>query len=67
MPFILTPINKIHQITMNKMKRLLTLLLLVCGITTGAWADLTPASDGWYELATLQDWKDLTHSVTGSL
>lgn len=48
---------------MNRMKILLTLLLLVCGMTTGAWADLTPATDGWYELATLQDWKDFATLV----
>ena len=48
---------------MNRMKRLLTLLLLTAGFTTGAWADLTPASDGWYELATVQDWQDFATLV----
>jgi hypothetical protein len=32
-------------------------------MTTGAWADLTPAADGWYELATLQDWQDFATLV----
>lgn len=48
---------------MNMTKRLFTLLFLVCGMTTGAWADLVPADDGWYELATLQDWRDFATLV----
>ena len=48
---------------MNRTKRLLTLLLLAAGFTTGAWADLTPAADDWYELATVQDWQDFATLV----
>ena len=49
---------------MNRMKRLLTLLLLVCGMTTGAWA-LEQDGEGYYLLGSLQDWQDFAALVNG--
>ncbi|MBR2184466.1 MAG: hypothetical protein IJ897_03465 [Prevotella sp.] len=39
------------------MKRLLTLLLLTCGLTTGLWA-LDRDTENYYILSSLQDWQD---------
>ncbi|MBO4660292.1 MAG: hypothetical protein J5610_02395, partial [Prevotella sp.] len=47
---------------MNRTKRLLTLLLLVCGMTTGAWA-LNQDNEGYYLLGSLQDWQDFAALV----
>ena len=49
---------------MNRLKRLLTLLLLAVGFTTGAWA-LTQDTDGYYLIGSAQDWNDFaTHVET---
>ena len=45
-------------------KRLLTLLLLACGMSTGAWA-LTTDTDGYYLLGSLQNWRDFATLVNG--
>lgn len=45
-----------------KTKRLLTLLLLVCGMTTGAWA-LDQDGEGYYLLGSVQDWQDFATKV----
>lgn len=47
---------------MNNTKRLLTLLLLVCGMTMGAWA-LEQDGDGYYLLGSVQDWQDFATLV----
>ena len=36
--------KQLNQDKMNRMKRLLTLLLLVCGMATGVWASSTPGA-----------------------
>jgi len=43
-------------------KRILSMLLLVCGMTTGTWA-LNTDADGYYLIGTLQDWKDFATIV----
>ena len=49
---------------MNRLKRLLTLLLLAVGFTTGSWA-LTQDTDGYYLIGSAQDWNDFaTHVET---
>lgn len=47
---------------MNKIKRLLTLLLLVCGMTTGAWA-LEQDGEGTYLIGSDQDWNDFATGI----
>ena len=47
------------------MKRLITLLLLTVGVTTGAWA-LDQDTNGYYLIGSLQDWKDFAEIVKNS-
>ena len=47
---------------MNRMKRLLTFLLLVCGMATGSWA-LTQDTDGYYLIGSAQDWQDFATGI----
>ena len=42
--FVCIKFNQIINNIMNRIKRLLTLLLLVCGMTTGAWASSIPGA-----------------------
>ena len=47
---------------MNRIQRLLTLLLLVCGLSTGGWA-LEQDGEGYYLLSSVQDWQDFAALV----
>ncbi|MBO4662773.1 MAG: hypothetical protein J5630_08780, partial [Bacteroidaceae bacterium] len=44
------------------MKKLFTLLLLVCGMSTGGWA-LEQDGEGYYLLSSVQDWQDFATLV----
>ena len=44
------------------MKRLITLLLLIAGFTTGAWA-LSKDTGGYYLIGSVQDWQDFAALV----
>ncbi|MBO4661118.1 MAG: hypothetical protein J5630_00235 [Bacteroidaceae bacterium] len=44
------------------MKKLFTLLLIVCGMSTGAWA-LDQDNEGYYLLGSAQDWQDFATGI----
>ena len=45
-----------------KMKKLFTLLTLLLGISSGAWA-IEQDTDGYYLIGSVQDWKDFAAIV----